>query len=99
MGKYRIFVSAINSGYIWLAIIGIMNSLISVWYYLGVVVTMYMTPAGETSETEPSPTIALSTTLAVAILICLWGTMHLGLFPDRWLELANRAGASLNWLH
>jgi NADH-quinone oxidoreductase subunit N len=100
MGKYRIFTAAINSGYIWLAIIGVLNSLVSVWYYLGVVVTMYMVPSGgQKPDIEPTPEFALSTTLAVAILISLWGTLQLGLFPDKWLDLANRAGASFNWLH
>jgi NADH-quinone oxidoreductase subunit N len=93
MGKYRIFAAAINSGYIWLAVIGLMNSLISVWYYLGVVVTMYMVP-----ESEQKSEYVLSTTLMVAILIALFGTVQLGLFPNSWLELANRAGASFNWL-
>jgi NADH-quinone oxidoreductase subunit N len=93
MGKYRIFMAAVNSGYIWLAVIGVMNSLISVWYYLGVIVTMYMTP-----ESEQKAEFTLSTTLMVAILIALFGTVQLGLFPNSWLELANRAGASFNWL-
>lgn len=94
MGKYRIFTASINAGYIWLTIIALMNSLISVWYYLGIVVTMYMTP-----QSEQKPEFGLSTTLMVAILIALFGTVYFGLFPNNWLELANRAGASLYWLY
>jgi NADH-quinone oxidoreductase subunit N len=93
MGKYRIFMAAINAGYIWLVVIGVLNSLISVWYYLGVVVTLFMMP-----ETEQKSEYNLSTTLMVAILIALFGTVQLGLFPNSWLELASRAGASFNWL-
>jgi len=93
IGKYRIFAASLNAGFIWLTIIALMNSLISVWYYLGVVVTMYMSP-----EAEQKPEIGLSTTLMVAILIALFGTLQLGLFPDNWLHLANRAGASFYWL-
>jgi NADH-quinone oxidoreductase subunit N len=93
MGKYKIFVAAVNSGFIWLAVIGVLNSLISVWYYLGVVVTMYMAP-----ETERGVEFPLSTSLMIAIFISLIGTLHLGLFPDRWLELANLAGMNFNWL-
>ena len=47
MGKYRVFTASLSGGYIWLTIIALMNSLISVWYYLGVVVTMYMSPESE----------------------------------------------------
>jgi NADH-quinone oxidoreductase subunit N len=93
MGKYRIFAATLNSGFIWLTIIALMNSLISVWYYLNVVVTMFMS-TGE----DQKPEFALSTTLMVAILIALFGTIYLGLFPDPWLHLANRAGASFFWL-
>jgi NADH-quinone oxidoreductase subunit N len=92
MGKYQIFISAINAGYIWLAVIGVVNSLISVWYYIGVVVTMYMVPAPEHRvEVAPSPS------LMVAILIALTGTIGLGIIPNVWLDLANKAGAHFNW--
>jgi NADH-quinone oxidoreductase subunit N len=93
IGKYRIFMAAVNSGYIGLAVIGVLNSLVSVWYYIGVIVNMYMVP-----EAELKTEYYLSTTLMVAVLIALFGTVWLGLFPNNWLELANRAGASLLWL-
>ena len=87
MGKYKIFMTAINAGYVWLAIIGVANSLISVWYYIGVVVTMYMKP-----ENADIPKAELSPTLLVAILVSLIGTIGLGLFPDIWVGLADEAG-------
>jgi len=93
MGKYKIFTATINSGFVWLAVIGVMNSLISVWYYIGVVVTMYMTP-----ETQQKVEFPLSTPLMIAIFISLFGTLQLGLYPEKWLELANLAGINFNWL-
>ena len=90
IGKYKIFIAAINSGFVWLPIIGVANSLISVWYYIGVVVTMYMKPAG-----AESPAVELSPTLLVAILVALIGTIGLGLFPDLWVGLADEAGRHL----
>jgi NADH-quinone oxidoreductase subunit N len=92
MGKYKIFIAAIDSGFVWLAIIGIANSLVSVWYYIGVVVTMYMKPEG-----EKTPKIVLSPSLLVAILVSLFGTLQLGLYPDIWLTLADIAGSHQNW--
>ena len=42
MGKFYIFSAAIKEGYLGLAIIGVINSVISVYYYLRVTVAMYM---------------------------------------------------------
>jgi NADH-quinone oxidoreductase subunit N len=92
LGKYKIFLAAINSGFIWLAIIGIANSLISVWYYIGVVVTMYMRPEG-----EKSMKLILSPSILVAILVSLFGTLQLGLYPSALLDLADIAGNHANW--
>ena len=47
IGKFYLFSAAIKSGYIWLAVIGVMNSLVSVWYYLGVIVNIYMMPESD----------------------------------------------------
>ena len=93
MGKYKIFMAAINSGYIWLAIIGVMNSLISVWYYLNVVVTMYMMP-----ETENKTMAAISPSLLVAIIVSLAGTIQLGVIPNLWIKLSDIAGVHFQWL-
>ncbi len=92
LGKYKIFLAAINSGFIWLAILGIANSLISVWYYIGVVVTMYMRPEGERSAK-----VILSPSILVAILVSLFGTLQLGLYPSALLDLADIAGNHANW--
>ncbi len=91
-GKYKIFVAAINSGFIWLAIIGIFNSLVSVWYYIGVVVSMYMK-----QPRDESPTVILSMTLMVAVLVAFIGTVYLGLFPDDWIALSDWAGSHYSW--
>ncbi|MHB8174122.1 MAG: NADH-quinone oxidoreductase subunit N, partial [Nitrospirota bacterium] len=42
IGKFGIFYSALNAGYVWLSIIGILTAIVSVYYYLRVVVYMYM---------------------------------------------------------
>ncbi len=92
VGKYKIFIAALNSGYTWLAVIGVVNSLISVWYYIYVVVTMYMKPA----EGEHSPALALSPTLLMAVLIALILTLQLGIFPESYLKFADLAGEHVN---
>lgn len=94
IGKYKIFMAAIDSGFYWLAIIGVINSLVSVWYYIYVVVTMYMKPA-EVME----PTKSFSPTMLVAILIALILTIQLGIFPDTYLKFADLAGDHLGIIH
>jgi NADH-quinone oxidoreductase subunit N len=93
IGKYKIFIAALNSGFYWLAIIGVINSLISVWYYIYVVVTMYMKPV----ESE-KPALSLTPTLLVAVLISLLLTLQLGIFPDSYLNFADLAGEQMNLL-
>ena len=90
MGKFYIFSAAIQAKYIGLAIIGVLNSVISVYYYLRITVVMYM---GQ-GEAEPAAG-RLSPALGLAMLIAVLGTLQLGLFPSRFLELALRSVEAL----
>ena len=45
MGKFWLFGAAIEAGYVWLAVIGVLNSAISLYYYIRIVVFMYLKPA------------------------------------------------------
>jgi len=90
MGKFYIFSAAIQSKYLGLAIIGVLNSVISAFYYLRITVVMYM----ERGEAEPA-LARLSPTLALAVLIAILGTLQLGLFPSGLLEVALRSVGAL----
>jgi len=83
IGKFYIFSSAVEAGYIWLVIIGVMNSLISVYYYLRVTVLMYMRP----SEADLGP-VKVSPAMATAIVITAAGVLYLGIFPGGIYNLA-----------
>jgi NADH-quinone oxidoreductase subunit N len=90
MGKFYIFSAAIQSKYLGLAIIGVLNSVISAFYYLRITVVMYM------NRGEAEPALArLSPTLALAVLIAILGTLQLGLFPSGLLEVALRSVGAL----
>ena len=54
MGKFWLFGAAIDAGYVWLAVIGVLNSAISLYYYMRIVVFMYLKK--ETSGSEPTTT-------------------------------------------
>jgi NADH-quinone oxidoreductase subunit N len=89
MGKFYIFSAAIQAHYIGLAIIGVLNSVISVYYYLRITVVMYM------GQGEVEPAGRLSPALGLAVLIAILGTLQLGLFPSRFLEVALRSVGAL----
>ncbi len=77
MGKFYLFSAALKSGYLWLVIFGVINSLISVYYYLRVVVAMYMQePLDQKTIPELAPGVGL------VILAAVLGIFYLGLFPN-----------------
>ncbi|MBO1225449.1 MAG: NADH-quinone oxidoreductase subunit N [Candidatus Scalindua sediminis] len=86
VGKFYIFSAAIKSGYVVLAVIGVLNSVVAVYYYLRVTVAMYMKPP----EREFAP-LSLSPYMIVALIISIWGTIHLGIFPARIIEFAQKS--------
>ncbi len=61
MGKFWLFGAAIDAGYVWLAVIGVLNSAISLYYYVRIVVFMYLKPpmAGSPVTTSPALGFAL----------------------------------------
>ncbi len=89
MGKFWLFSAAVESGYIWLAVIGVLNSAISLYYYLRLVVFMYLKK--ETSGSEPTMDGSLSLMLGVAVA----ATLVLGVYPRLLFELAELSARSL----
>ena len=83
IGKFYLFAGAVQEGYIWLAIIGVLNSAASVYYYLRVMVFMYMKkPEEEFDWVKMSPAIML------CIIIALAGVLIPGIIPSSVLNLA-----------
>ena len=86
MGKFWLFGAAIDAGYYWLAVIGVLNSAVSLYYYVRVVVFMYVKT--EQVGSEPTMGPALGFALAVAVV----ATIALGIYP-RMLFVAAEASA------
>lgn len=86
IGKFYLFSGAIKAGYIWLAIIGVLNSAASVYYYLRVMVYMYMK-----NPTEEFDWMTLSPAVMLCILIAVVGVLVPGVVPSYLLELAQKA--------
>ena len=86
VGKLYIFNAAVQSGYVSLAIIGVLTSVVSVFYYLRVVVMMYM----RSPEGEAVP-VSLSPAAAIALIVALIGTIGLGITPRLLLRLTEQS--------
>lgn len=68
-GKFYMFTAAIGEGLLWLAIWGVLNSVISVYYYLRPIVVMYMKDgSAELSEESRIPTMITITIAAVLVV-------------------------------
>lgn len=88
IGKLYVFAAAIRENLIWLAVVGVANSVISVYYYFNVVRHMYFLPAPEGSG-PVMETFALRVGLMVALVM----TFVIGLYPQPFIELVRFAGA------
>ena len=89
MGKFWLFGAAIDSGYVWLAVIGVINSAISLYYYIRLVVFMYLKK--ETMGSEPTASPSLTLALGVAVV----ATLVLGIYPRLLFEVAEASARTL----
>jgi NADH-quinone oxidoreductase subunit N len=90
MAKFYVFGAAVEQGYIVLVVIGVLNSLISLYFYLRPIVLMYMQEAK-----ADVPALHLNPFLLTGLVLTMLGTLHLGLFPSRLLGLAQVAARGL----
>lgn len=87
VGKFYIFSGAVQAGYIWLAVLGVLNSAVSLYYYLRVIVYMYFK-----DPQEDFNWVSMNTATAVSIVIALAGVLILGVVPGPVMEMAKLAG-------
>ena len=89
VGKFYLFSAAVDGGYVTLAIVGMMMSAVSAYYYLGVVVAMYMRePVGEDVWGPVEVPAGLALAVSVAVVL------GLGVYPGpvmAWARLAARS--------
>jgi NADH-quinone oxidoreductase subunit N len=83
IGKWYIFSAAVQEGHYTLAIIGVLTSVVSVFFYLRVVVMMYMT---EEAATPARPPVSLPSMVALSLAVA--ATFYLGVLPSRVIDFA-----------
>jgi NADH-quinone oxidoreductase subunit N len=90
VGKFYLFSAAVNGGWVTLAVVGVLMSVVSAYYYLGLVVTMYMRePEGEDTWAPVGPGAAVALGLSTAVVL------FLGVYPGPVLAWARQAAQSL----
>jgi NADH-quinone oxidoreductase subunit N len=89
MGKFWVFGAAIEAGYVWLAVIGVLMSAVSLYYYVRVVVFMWM------KEQVSVAPLRFSPALGIAVAVALAGTLALGIYPAPLFEFAESSARAL----
>jgi NADH-quinone oxidoreductase subunit N len=85
-GKFYIFAGAVQAGYIWLAVIGVLNSAVSLYYYLRVMVYMYFR-----DPAEDYGWVTMHAGAMVSIIVAIVGVFYLGIIPGSVMEIAKLA--------
>lgn len=88
VGKFLLFLSAVNTGMAWLAILGIVNSVISVFYYTKVITAVYTNKAH-------TYRIHLDSHTTTVLLVCIAITLIFGIYPQPIIQIANSAAGYL----
>jgi NADH-quinone oxidoreductase subunit N len=91
IGKMYLFMGLIETGNPWLvrlAILAVLMSVVSLYYYIQFIRAMYIEP-----ETEPQP-VHISTPLRLALGVAAILVLYLGVFPQRLIDMTRKAAAS-----
>jgi NADH-quinone oxidoreductase subunit N len=78
MGKIVVFSAALRQGYTWLVVIGVLNTAVSAYYYLRLIIVMFFRERTTTWEAPRIPATA-----AVVLVLTIAAVFYLGLFPGR----------------
>ena len=91
IGKFTVFAAATRAGEVPLVIVGVLMSVVSLYYYLRVPVLMYMREPG-----EEEPRMQISTGEGLVLCVCAFGVLFLGIFPNEgWLPFIGPVGPPL----
>jgi NADH-quinone oxidoreductase subunit N len=90
VAKFYVFAAAVESEYIWLAFVGILNAIIGLYYYMTVLKVIYL----YRSEKDDVP-IPVPRTYAMALGVCVFAVLVIGIVSGPWLDWALDAAQSL----
>lgn len=81
-GKFFLFAAAVDAGYVWLAIVGVLNAIVALYYYLTVIKVMYV------DVTEDTTSIQVTPAYASVLMITGAGILLIGTIAGPWLTWA-----------
>jgi NADH-quinone oxidoreductase subunit N len=91
VAKIFVFAAAVQSGLVWLAVVGIINSIIGVYYYLIVLKHVYLY-RDEATENQP---FQISRPYAIALMVLALGVILIGTLFAPWFNLAGAGALNL----
>jgi NADH-quinone oxidoreductase subunit N len=89
VGKFFLFSSAIDAGYLWIAVLGFVLSMVSVYYYLNVVKSMYL---GAPADDRP---FEIAMPVRVTAVFAMAATLAMGVYPGPLSQLAETAAKTV----
>jgi NADH-quinone oxidoreductase subunit N len=89
-GKFLVFAAAVQADLVWLAVVGVLNAIVGLYYYLTVLKVVYLYRSEKDDEK-----IATPRAYAVALAVCAIGILLLGTWAGPWIEWATAAARTL----
>jgi NADH-quinone oxidoreductase subunit N len=93
VAKFFVFAAAVQSGWVWLAIVGVLNSIVGLYYYLNVLKYVYLYRMPD--QDEDKHPVPVSRTVAIGLIVLVVGILLLGTVFGPWFGIATNAAANL----
>jgi NADH-quinone oxidoreductase subunit N len=93
VAKVFVFAASINQGWVWLAVVGVLNSIVGLYYYLTVLKYVYLYRA-ENEEDEKKP-LPISRPYTISLTLLSVGILLLGIYFAPWFNMATKAAIGL----
>jgi NADH-quinone oxidoreductase subunit N len=93
VSKFFVFAAAIQNGWTWLAVVGVLNSIFGLYYYLNILKYIYLYRMENQDENlHPVP---VSRPVAIALIVLVIGVLLIGTLFGPWFGFANHAALNL----
>jgi len=93
VAKVFVFAAGVQAGYVWLVVVGIINSIIGVYYYLNVLKYVYLYRMPD--EDEENHSVPLTRPYTIALVVLVVGVILLGTLFAPWFSWSNTAALNL----